>query len=152
MAVKTLVEEWKTIPGFESYEVNRHGQIRNVKTGHVYKMHVSTSGHSFISAWQKDMFGKVSIYSHVLVKELFGIELQATRPARRRWQNVKVDPVNYNGTTRRKLSDKDVLQIKVLLRNGKMTQRKIAQVFGVAQGTISDIKCGVSWKDVVNGS
>jgi len=36
---------WKTIPGFEKYEVNTNGDIRNKKTGTVRKLDCNASGY-----------------------------------------------------------------------------------------------------------
>lgn len=46
-----------------------------------------------------------------------------------------------------KLSDKDVLEIRVLLETG-ISQEKIAQLYGVFQTTISRIKRGKSWTHI----
>lgn len=147
MAKRTKIEEWKTVPGCETHQANRHGQIRNTKTKKLYRLQVSTSGHSYTTVSINHHTATINLYSHILVKKLFGIELNVTRPSRRKWQLVKVDS-DYNGTTRRKLFGPDIAQIKTLLRAGNITQGVIAQMFGVAQGTISDIKCGVSWKSL----
>ena len=44
-----------------------------------------------------------------------------------------------------KLTEEQVIQIKLLLKEGKISQRKIAKMFGVSQMTISHIKTGKNW-------
>ncbi len=44
-----------------------------------------------------------------------------------------------------KLTKEKVIQIKILLKEGKLTQREIAYMFGVSQKTISKIKTGKYW-------
>ena len=45
-----------------------------------------------------------------------------------------------------KLTDDQVRKIRTLLVEGKLSQRAIADRFGVTQSTIRDIKCGRIWK------
>ncbi len=45
-----------------------------------------------------------------------------------------------------KLTEQDVIQIKLLLKEGILTQQEIADIFGVSRGTISKIKLGKRWK------
>lgn len=47
-----------------------------------------------------------------------------------------------------KLTDDDVREVRKELREGKMTQRKIAEMFGVVPMVITDIKKGRSWTHV----
>jgi len=44
-----------------------------------------------------------------------------------------------------KLTERDVIQIKLLLKEGKLTQKEIADMFGVSVYTISDIKREITW-------
>jgi hypothetical protein len=46
---------------------------------------------------------------------------------------------------RRKLSSKEVGEIRAILKSGLLTQRKIAKKYGVCQQTISCINTGYSW-------
>jgi len=43
------------------------------------------------------------------------------------------------------LTERDVIQIKLLLKEGKLTQKEIADMFGVSVYTISDIKREITW-------
>jgi len=45
-----------------------------------------------------------------------------------------------------KLTYKDIKEIRVVLKEGKMTQQQIADRYGVHQAAISKIKLGKRWK------
>lgn len=47
-----------------------------------------------------------------------------------------------------KLKETDVKSIRDLLSLGKLSQRKIAKMFGVSSATVSFINSGLTWKDV----
>ncbi len=47
-----------------------------------------------------------------------------------------------------KLTEQDVIQIKLLLKEGKLSQRKIAKIFGVSQLIISKINTGKIWSHI----
>ncbi len=43
----------------------------------------------------------------------------------------------------------DVIQIKLLLKNKKLTLQEIADIFNVSKSTISHIKTGLSWSHII---
>ena len=47
------------------------------------------------------------------------------------------------------LTQKDVIEIRSLLKEGKLNQHEIGRMYGVSNFTICDIKRGRSWKEVV---
>jgi len=47
-----------------------------------------------------------------------------------------------------KLIDKEVVEIKFLIKKGKLNDRKIGEIFGVHRRTITDIRLGKTWKYV----
>jgi predicted XRE-type DNA-binding protein len=47
-----------------------------------------------------------------------------------------------------KLTEEQVIQIKLLLKEGKLTQQEIADMFGVCQTTISNIKHRRIWSNI----
>lgn len=49
-----------------------------------------------------------------------------------------------------KLSDKYVLEILDLLKEGKLMQWEIAEIYGVCKGSISNINCGKTWQDLTS--
>lgn len=49
------------------------------------------------------------------------------------------------------LIEQDVIKIKILLKESKLTQKDIGKLFGVNQTTISDIKTGKRWTHIKVG-
>jgi hypothetical protein len=47
-----------------------------------------------------------------------------------------------------RLSERDVGEIKWLLREGHLVQREIAEQYDIGHTMISDIKLGKKWRDV----
>lgn len=47
-----------------------------------------------------------------------------------------------------KLTDKKVRKIRSLYSTGNFTQRKLAGLFGVVQGTVANILTGITWKHI----
>ncbi len=58
--------------------------------------------------------------------------------------------VSMVGETNRwaKLTDGDVREIRRLLAEGSLSQRRIGERFGVTQGTVGNIKWGRSWRHI----
>ncbi len=54
------------------------------------------------------------------------------------------------GAALHKLSEKEVKEIKILLKEDKLTQRKIAELYNVHFNTISMIKLGITWSHIHN--
>lgn len=64
-----MIEEWKSIKGFENYEISSKGHVRNVKTGRILKDHHTIVGYLQIGLC---VGGKhTSKYVHRLVAEAF---------------------------------------------------------------------------------
>lgn len=73
------------------------------------------------------------------------------------WSHVgeDVSGINYssgakgskNGKT--KLTDDNVIEIKLLLKEGKLNQKEISEMYGVKIGAINRINTGKSWSHVV---
>lgn len=47
------MEHWKTIKGFENYQVSDQGRVRSVKTGNILKTHPNTHGYLIVSLGRK---------------------------------------------------------------------------------------------------
>ncbi len=62
-------------------------------------------------------------------------------------EKFKNEELNYRGENNpvHKLTEENVIQIKLLLKEGKLTQQEIADIFKVSQITISNIKTGKIW-------
>lgn len=71
------------------------------------------------------------------------------------WTHIHVDgfvPFDKDnvgeGNPSAKLSEEQVIEIKKLLKNGKISQSEIAKIFNVSKHIISRIKTGKTWKHV----
>lgn len=47
-----------------------------------------------------------------------------------------------------KLTDEQVIEIKVLIKKGELTDTEIGKIFGIHRRTVADIKLGKTWKYV----
>jgi len=56
-----------------------------------------------------------------------------------------------NNSPNHKLTEQQVIQIKILLKEGNLTQQEIADMFGVSSITISKIKTGKIWSHIKLG-
>ncbi len=50
---------------------------------------------------------------------------------------------------RHKLTEEQVIQIKLLLKEGKLNQQEIADIFNISRKTISNIKIGKTWSYII---
>ena len=67
------------------------------------------------------------------------------------WSDVKTSfDDKISTTSRAKLTEEDVKQIKKLLYEKKLSQKEIAELFNVNRVTITDISSGRSWTSVKN--
>lgn len=168
------METWKPIPGYPDYEVSDRGRIRSYKginqhsaarkRPRLMKLRIGTTdGYPRVTLQDKDG-RKVVRQVHILVARAF------LGPARGRKvlhkngkRNVpKLSNLEY-GSHQQNMDDKyrhgthgmgeknsqailtakdrrDILKLK-----GQMTQKEIAEMYGVARQTISDIHRNVTW-------
>lgn len=57
--------------------------------------------------------------------------------------------VRGSSSAQAKLNEDDVLKIKLLLKQKKLTQKQIGKMFGVGSRNINNINVGLTWKHVV---
>lgn len=64
----------------------------------------------------------------------------------------EINELNLQGVNapNHKLSEEDIKQIRILLKENKMTQREIAKMYNVHFNTISMIKLGKTWSHIHN--
>jgi len=67
--------------------------------------------------------------------------------SKKNWSHIRPDIIIYKNTIN-KLTKEDVVKIKTLLQEGKLTQKQIAKQFGIIQQTVSNIKNKKIWEDV----
>lgn len=155
---------WVDIKGFEGkYQVNSKGEVRSVRIWHSprpMKAHLMKNGYWGV------FLGRKGKYIHRLVAEAF-ISNRSNKPHVNHIDGDKQNNQPYNlewcthaeniahagrmgkmtrksNGNARKLTHEQVSQIRQLLIS-KTPQRKIAQQFGVSQGTIGFIARGETW-------
>jgi len=167
-------ENWLPAVGYEGvYEISDHGRVKRVRAansttvGRILKPRVHhTSGYIQIDLCVGGC--QRTIFVHRLVLVTFA----GPCPIGQECRHLDGDPTNnrlsnlawgthseneadklLHGTTfhphgerneNAKLAEADVCEIRTLLEQG-LTQRKIADRFGVDRTTISRIKCGKTW-------
>lgn len=64
------------------------------------------------------------------------------------WKNDSDDLSKFIANGRETLNEEKVIEIKILLKENELTQREIAEMYGVQQTAISKIKLGKNWSHV----
>jgi hypothetical protein len=138
-------ERWAPIPDWESwYDISTLGRCRSLprtvtcKDGRPFTVQgrillPRKTGHGYLRyALVRD--GKQQdAYAHVLVREVFGLDILPNDISRRHGHGFK-------------LTEAQVREIKALA--GQVSQRELAKRFGVSHTAISQIVNRQVWKDV----
>ena len=171
-----MAETWKKIPGYPGYEVSNLGKIRSYKgvnqnaplrkKPRLMKQRIADDGYPRVTLQNKDG-KKVVRQVHLLVARAFlgpangRVVLHKDGNSRnRKLSNLcygshqrNMDDKYAHGThgmgeknTQALLSEKERNQI--LRLKGSMTQQEIADKYGIARQTVSDIHRRVTWEHV----
>ena len=62
------MENWKSINGYENYEISDHGNIKNTKTNRMLKLNIDSNGYHQVSLCNN---GKINLKIHRLVAQAF---------------------------------------------------------------------------------
>jgi hypothetical protein len=171
-----MEEVWKRLEGC-SYEVSNLGRVRNTKVIRGIKNRVVKPFYCRSGYLQVDLHTDAKrrrFYVHVLVANLFcekkgdgKLEVNhkdgkkdnnsspnlewVTRSANQKHavENGLRRPPKGSEVSRSKLTEKIVSKICILFDEG-VTNKAIADSFGVHPGVISGIRCGKSWKHVTS--
>jgi DNA-binding XRE family transcriptional regulator len=172
MALRHAPEVYLDIPGYEGYQVSNYGRVRNNRTGKILKPYL-TRGYLRVSLYND--LGRKCKLVHRLVAEAF-LPNPDNKPAVNHVNGCKTDTnvcnlewvsssenmfhahsnglrpkINTQGEKNgfSKLTEVQVRQIKQLLAQGKSTQKTISSQFNISRETISSIKNGRRWKEVI---
>lgn len=173
-----MTEEFKPIPGFDSYGVSRAGVVKNLSTDRTLKPSVSSKGYLRIALWKNGHArGRRQIGAFVLLAWVgpkppghHAAHLNGN-PKDNRLENLAwVTPKenarhrDLHGTTARgarihgvKLTQKQVEVIREIYRPQPAGSREgnvasIAEAFGVSERTVQEIAKGKSWMHVAENS
>lgn len=158
---------WKRIPSFPNYLINTDGIIMNDKY-RVISAYTDRYGYKACTLFNNKIKKNRTIHSLVLEaflrerkngeqvnhingnKEDNSLEnleyCTASENLKHAYKNG-LKSARGSKNSQSKLSEKDVLEIKLLL--GKISQKEIAIKFNIDQSTVSNIKTGKLWSHVV---
>jgi predicted XRE-type DNA-binding protein len=166
-----MKEDWRDIPEYEGlYQVSNHGKIRNIKKGYFgrfLKGSIDKDGYITVGL-RKEGKGKYNKV-HRLVLTVFdrppkpgeecnhkdgnksnnfieNIEWCTHLQNMQHKENVLGKHTRGENQVTHKLTEHDVKEIRVLIKEEKLTQKQIAGRYGVHQSVISSIKFGRTWK------
>ncbi len=168
MALRYAPEVYVCIRGYEGYQVSNHGRVKNNKTGKILKPYL-THGYLRVSLYNDS--GRKCKLVHRLVAEAFlpnpdgksdvnhingcktdanacNLEwVSASENMSHAHSNGLRPKVNTKGQNNgfAKLTEAEVIQIKRLLSDGKLTQKTIGSQFNISQSTVKSIKSGRRW-------
>ena len=171
-ALRHAPEVYVDIQGYEGYQVSNHGRVKNNKTGKILKPYL-TRGYLRVSLYNDS--GRKCKLVHRLVAEAFlpnpdnksdvnhingcktdanACNLEWVSPSENMshaHSNGLRPKINTQGKNNgfSKLTEAQVRQIKKLLAQGSLTQKTISSQFNVSRETISSIKNGRRWQDVM---
>jgi len=168
-----MKEIWKDIPGYEGiYKISNYGRIKSIhKKWNILKLHKGKDGYLRIVLWNKGRPRNHLISRLVLtvfdrppkskeqcnhkngicvdnkIKNLEWCTGQENIQHRINKLKIYVDNRGEK-QGRHKITENDVREIRVLLKEGRLTQKQIAQRYGLCHTSISAIKLRQSWRHV----
>jgi len=72
-----------------------------------------------------------------------------SKTRKEKFKNGELIILKGENSPNHKLTEEQVIQIKFFLKEGKLTQQEIADMFGVSNQTISKIKNNKTWKNII---
>jgi hypothetical protein len=161
-------EVWKTIQGWEQYEISSFGRVKSFKgrKDRILKSWSFSDGYSQVTLCNRGFNTGKSI--HRLVAEAF-IPNPENKPQVNHINGIKTDnrvenlewvtpeenmihaylaglikegSKHYNS----KLNDEQVSKMRNLYRTGNYSQRDLAKKFGTTQANVSNVISGKTWK------
>jgi len=165
-----MKEEWRDIPQFEGhYQVSSDGRVRSIKKDYlILKPGRSGRGYLSVNLWKNNVCKKVNVHTLVLTvfvgkrpEGLWARHLNGNgfdnRLSNLKWDTPKKnqrDKVKH-GTLlcgekhyNVKLSKKDVIKLRKIKSEGKLTYTELGKMFNVDRMTCFDAVTGRTWKHI----
>jgi hypothetical protein len=152
-----MTEEWKEIAGVPGYSVSDQGRIRNDKTGCVLKPHRSAGNTMQVPVRPHRKPVIVTLPRAVALAFIGPPPHPLNRVAYRDGDksNVRADnlfwmplaAINAPSAVRQKLTPGQAREIRDSYARGGVTQRQLADAYGVSIGTICPLINGKTWKE-----
>ncbi len=150
-----MKEIFKIIPGFSDYQISNYGRIKSLLYNKelILKPSINGSGHYSVCLSKNGIIITQQIAYWLLLtfvescpkgKEVSHLN---GNPLDNRLENLKWETHKENMYRKIKLTEKNVIQIRKLLKQG-FTQTKIAMKFNVSQSTIYRIKDNITWTHI----
>ncbi len=166
-------ETWKVIENFSDYQISNFGRVkRSIKDKcnrklKILKQYFDRCGYLRVSLYKNKKYYRFFVHRLVIINfrynsekttnHINGIKVdnyinnleyctieENNQHALDNNLNNQIGENNQNSI----LIIQDVFQIKLLLKNKKLKQQRISEIFEVSKYTISDIKRGKLWKHV----
>lgn len=163
--VKKPKERWRQAPGYPDYDVSSIGRVRSWKGGKQKIMKTRLGSDGYVRVTLQNGEGKKSVERvHLLVARAFIGPAKGllVRHQDGKAKNPKLSNLEYgtyldnkrdkhrHGTdqvgernSQAELIEKQVKQ--VLKLKGELTQKEIANMFGMSRQAVSDIHRGITW-------
>jgi hypothetical protein len=170
-----MIEEWKTIEGYSDYQISNLGRVKSTykyrgSSKRIRKICKYFNGYLYVGLYKENKIKACKIHRLVLsaFKPIEDPELYQCNHIDGNKSNNNIDNLEwctgsenikhafrtglkYNKGERHsqnKLMEKDVFNIRDLLKEKNFSQRKIAEMFNVSENTISMIKLGQRWSHI----
>lgn len=169
-------EIWKTVFGYNGYEVSNLGRIKNIlntrgilrNTPYILKLYKNSGGHFYIDLYKKYNRRRVGVSILVLETFFIGPKQQKVECAHLNGNEIDNNYINLKWTTHKeneghkrlhgtmrlgenrygaKLDDNKVIQIRSLYRQGWL-QKDLAIKFEVSISIISRVINNVIWSHI----
>lgn len=154
-------EQWKEIGQYAGYSVSSEGRVRNDKTGNVLKQYVTQGRRRQVTILYQGKAAAIHVPRAVLLAfngpPPYPTYCVAYRDDNR--QNVTaanlywrpVAEINSESSpVRQKLSPEEARTIVARHATGAVSQRALAEEFGISQGTLSMLVNGHTWKEYID--
>lgn len=160
---------WHKIKTHPRYEINKNGQIRHIISKRIKSVYLNDRGYLLVSINIEGKSKPRRVHNllaqtfipnpnrYIHVNHIDGNK-QNNDLSNLEWTNIKLNNqhafkkglINNTGEKNgmSKLKETEVKKIKALLNEGKLSQQKIADIFGVSRSCILGINIGRLWKHV----